>query len=209
MWVHAVPTAARLGHGRDVSKIRAYAIWSLVDVLRMKFGARGLCEIRVRLSLERREQLRTLPGQSAWFDYGLYLDLLKCAVERFYASEPSGAYELSRAAKHLDVKRMFGELGIFDSPRSFAGQLRSLRNHYLDGGEVESALVEPNLLRCTLSGLVAPCDVAAHDLAGGVAGMLEMSGARDVRLVETSMTLRSCTAWVGFGADELASRIRA
>jgi hypothetical protein len=199
---HAVPWVARPGRAPDVSKIRAYAMWSVVDVIRMKFGASGLYDIRMRLSSERREQFRTLPGQSAWFDYGLYLDVLRSAVERFYGSEPSGAYELSFAAKQLDVKRMFTGMGMFESPRSLVSQLRALRNHYLDGGEVEAALLGAGMLRIQLSGLVTPCAVAAHDFAGGVAGMLEASGARDVRLVEVQTTVSSCAAWIAFQSDD-------
>jgi hypothetical protein len=194
----AVALATQLGRARHVSKIRAYAMWSVVDVIRMKFGASGLHEIRMRLTSERREQFRSLPGQSAWFDYGLYLDVLKSAVERFYGGDPYGAFDLSRAAKHLDVKRMFETMGMFDSPRSFVSQLRSLRRHYLDGGEMDGALVGPNVLRFRLSGLVSSSDVASHDAAGGVAGMLEMSGAGAVRLLEMQSTTSSCTAWIGF-----------
>jgi hypothetical protein len=199
---HAVPSVARGGRAPDVSKIRAYAMWSLVDVLRMKFGASGLYDVRMRLSSERREQFRTLPGQSAWFDYGLYLDVLRSAVERFYASAPRGAFELSFAAKQLDVKRMFTGTGIFESPRSLISQLRGLRNHYLDGGEVETALLGAGVLRFQLAGMVSPCAVAAHDLAGGVAGMLEASGATGVRLVDLQTTRSSCTAWIAFEADD-------
>jgi len=173
-------------------------MWSLVDVIRLKFGAHGLHAIRTRLSSERREQFRTLPGQSAWFDYGLYLDVLRSATERFYAGDPRGAFDLSRLARQLDAKRVFSELGIFETPRTFISQIRALRSHYFDGGDADGALVAPSLLRFKLSGLPAPCEVAANDLAGGVAGMLEMSGAREVRLHELHSTSVSCTAFLGF-----------
>src|SRR5690606_125968 len=126
-------------------RIRAYAVWSLVDAIRMKFGAQGLHAIRTRLTAERREQFRTLPGQSAWSDYGLYADVLRSAVDAFYGGDPVGAYELSRAARQLDAKRMFAELGIFESPRAFLSQLRAMRSHYFDGGSADGALVGERL----------------------------------------------------------------
>ena len=197
----AVAWAAHLGRARDVTRIRAYAVWSLVDVIRMKFGAQGLHAIRMKLTSERREQFRTLPGQSAWSDYGLYVDVLRSAVDALYGCDPIGAFDLSRAARQLDAKRMFAELGIFETPRTFLSQLRSMRSHYFDGGSADGVLVSERLLHFKLSGLVSPCEVAANDVAGGVAGMFEMSGAREVRLFEMERTATSCTAWIAFESD--------
>ena len=185
---------------RHVTKIRAYALWSLVEALRMKFGARGLHGVRMGLSRERRAQFRTLPAQSAWSEHGLYVDLLRSAVDALYGGAPVGAFELARAARQIDAKRMFAALGIFDSPRVFLSQLRSIRSHYFDGGAVEGTVVTEGLLRFELTGLVTPCAVVANDVAGGVAGMLESSGARDIHLIGAETTVRSCTAWIAFKA---------
>jgi hypothetical protein len=197
------PLVWRRDHAREVTKVRAYAIWSLVDVLRMKFGAKGVSDVRMLLTPDRREQLRTLPGQSAWYDYGLYVDVMRSAVARLYGSDARGAYDLSRSAKHLEARRFFGSTGMFESPRSFIAQLRALRSHYLDGGALEGALIAPNLMRCSLSGLASPCAIIAHDLGGGVAGMLEVSGASSVCLIDVQVTSSACSAWLRFDEDEV------
>lgn len=193
----------------QVENIRAYAMWSLVDVLRMKFGAGGLNEVRMRLSRERRAQFRALPGQSAWFDYGLYLDVIRGAVARFYGDDVRGAYELSRAAKQLDARRMFAGTGIFDSPRALLSQLGALRSHYLDGGQFESGLVEVGHIRFAYGGLGPDSPVAAYDAAGGIAGMLETSGARRVRLVELDVWEGGCSGLLSFDEARPQRALRA
>src|SRR5690606_11520352 len=203
----AISWASQHGAPRGITKIRAYALWSLVDAIRMKFGARGLHEVRAKVSPERREQMRSLPSQSGWCEYDLYLDVLESAVERFYGGDLFGAFDLSRAAKQIDAKRMLHEAGIFDSPRALVSQLRSIRNHYLDGGRLESRLVSPSLLRITVSGLPTTSEAAAWDLAGGVAGLLEASGAIHVELVELEIMSRSCVLSLRFEANAPAQGV--
>jgi hypothetical protein len=102
---------------------------------------------------------------------------------------------------------MFHETGIFDSPRALVSQLRSIRNHYLDGGRLESRLVSPSLLRITVSGLPTTSEAAAWDLAGGVAGLLEASGAIHVELVELEIMSRSCVLSLRFEANAPAQGV--
>lgn len=186
---------------REATKARAYAIYSFIEATRVRFGSAGIAATIDALDSARAGELRSLRGPSAWAPLPLYFGLYRAATRELYDYDPEGAFELSRIARRLDIHGLFQTLGFSEGAGAAIDSLRLIRRHHFDGGQLDLRHDAGGRLRASLSGMPEMDAIVANEFAGSIAGYLDMSHVRGVRVRDLQYNAERCAVWIEYRSD--------
>lgn len=185
----------------EASSARAYAVYSFIEASRLRFGAEGIAAIVDALDEARAAELRELSGPSAWAPLRLYFALYRAATRELYDCDPEGAFELSRIARRLEIRGLFQSLGFSEGAGAAIASLRLIRRHHFNGGKLELRHEPSGRLKAVLSAMPEMDAVVANEFAGSIAGYLDMSHVRGVRVHDLQYDAERCAVWIDYRKD--------
>lgn len=188
------------GHAGATSA-RAYAIFSFIEAARFRFGAEGIGAVLDALDEARIAELRALSGPGAWASLRLYFALYRAASRELFDGDPEGAFELSRVARRLDIRGLYKTLGFSEGAGAALDSLRLIRRHHFDGGYLELRHEPGGRLKAVLSGMPEMDAIVANEFAGSIAGYLDMSHVRRVRVHDLQYDRERCAVWIEYQSD--------
>lgn len=171
---------------RDEVSIKGSLVVALLDHLETELGSAGAAQVQASLEPALRQKLEGVILPMAWLPLGLF-DAMLLGADR--ETEPARSLAAGRAAAERELStthRLFLQTA---TPASVLERLPHLHRVYFSRGEARVA-TSPGLSRVELEGLGTETPQLVAWLSGFWQRMLEMAGAREVKIAGTTCRAR-------------------
>ncbi len=167
-----------------MGNIRGQSILSLVKYLREKYGDDGYKKALDTLDIMDREVFKGKVTSMGWYPAGAFINMLEAAENIF----GTGDYALCEAIGRYSAEESFG--GVYkvfielSDVQVILGKAPLAWRIINDTGNLEMVDIGDNSAGCRIKGYDYPKKVFCHELAGYFAKVLDLVGARNVKISE-------------------------
>jgi predicted hydrocarbon binding protein len=167
-----------------MGNIRGQSILSLMKYLRNNFGEEGYKKALDTLDLIDREVFKGKVSPMGWYPAGAFINMME-ATENIFGT---GDYKLCERIGHFSAEESFG--GIYrifielSDARVIIGKASLAWRIINDVGNLEMSAITGTSAKCRIKGYDYPKKAFCFELAGYFTKVLELVGARNVKIVE-------------------------
>lgn len=170
------------GTGHHHLQVRGSGVWGKVNWVRHKFGEVGIERLLGAVSAAGRNLLRSDVDRTAWYNFPMYIELSVAVDELFGSGDGTLNQEISCWTAHTNIPRFFS---MFIRIGSVAWVLdraaAAWAAHFNAGKLVLSADAHEHTAYAEIVDFPMPHLVHTYSVLGYACGMLELSGAKNVR----------------------------
>lgn len=177
-------------YARRVAKTRGTTLIPRVKYLRL----RGVWdEVAAALPAATRAVVSESVLASSWYDFSVFVDLVRTADRVAGAGDLALAKEMGRFAATANLSTVFRVLVRFATPESVLAKGASLWRHHHDTGVARASPAGPNAALFEIRDFAAPDRALCASLEGWIERCLEMTGGKDARVREEECATRGGT----------------